>query len=96
MAVRSKKQVEQVEEIVEVVEKENIFKRAITFIKKAYTKESLIELLKIFGIAYLVTFAWQQLETLIEGSIRANHVDSIIALVLVISLYGNLKVWENK
>lgn len=93
MAGRPKK-VEEV--IIEGYTKENIFKKAIRLIKLVYTKQTLIELLKMFGIAYLVTFGWQQLEIILEGQIRSNHVDSIISLILIASLYGNFKIWEDK
>lgn len=84
------------EEVIEGYTTENTFKKIFRVIKNIYNKETLIELLKIFGIVYLVTFIWQQLEIYFEGAIRANHVDSIIAFILVLSLYGNLKVWESK
>lgn len=53
------------------------------------------ELLIIFGIGSIVTSVWILLEKLMLKEVTPNQVDSIIALILIYSLYGNLKWWES-
>ena len=43
------------------------------------------------GITIAITVLWQLLELLAYGEIRPNGVDTIIAILLGISLYINLK-----
>ncbi|MGJ0846506.1 hypothetical protein ACR77J_07450 [Tissierella praeacuta] len=52
--------------------------------------EKLNEFLKVVGIASIVTITWQLLEIVILGKIAPNKVDSIIAVILTLSLYANL------
>lgn len=50
------------------------------------------ELLKIIGIATLVSVVWQGLELLIVGKIIPDYVDTIIGIILSLSLYANLLI----
>lgn len=50
----------------------------------------LIETIKIFIIAIAITCFWQLLEIVMIGEIRPNKVDTVIALILTFSIYGNL------
>lgn len=43
------------------------------------------------GIIIAITVLWQLLELLAYGEIRPNEVDTIIAMLLGVSLYVNLK-----
>ena len=43
------------------------------------------------GITIAITVLWQLLELLAYGEIRPNEVDTIIAILLGMSLYINLK-----
>lgn len=43
------------------------------------------------GIIIAITVLWQLLELLVYGEIRPNEVDTIIAMLLGISVYINLK-----
>ena len=43
------------------------------------------------GIVIVITVLWQLLELLAYGEIRPSEVDTIIAMLLGISLYINLK-----
>lgn len=43
------------------------------------------------GVIIAITVLWQLLELLAYGEIRPNEVDTIIAMLLGISLYVNLK-----
>ena len=43
------------------------------------------------GVIIAITVLWQLLELLAYGEIRPNEVDTIIAMLLGISLYINLK-----
>ncbi len=58
--------------------------------KKAIVNESL----KIIGITALVTVTWQVLELIIWGEIRTDKVDNIVAGILSMSLYYNLRYWN--
>lgn len=52
-------------------------------------KNTITDYLVIFGIGFLVVSIWQILEVIIIGEIVPSTVDSIVAMVLLISLYGN-------
>lgn len=41
-------------------------------------------------ILILVTLGWQGLEIVMIGHINPNNVDTVITLILSLSLYGNL------
>ena len=43
------------------------------------------------GVIIAITVLWQLLELLAYGEIRPNEVDTIIAMLLGVSLYINLK-----
>lgn len=45
-------------------------------------------------IGAIVIYGWQGLELLIIGKINPNKVDTIIAWILIVSLYGNVKTLE--
>jgi hypothetical protein len=53
-------------------------------------------ILKLVGIATIVTLSWWGLELLILGEIKPNNIDSVIGVILTYSLYCNLSNWENK
>lgn len=55
---------------------------------------TLNEILVMCGIATLVTLLWQALELVILKEIVPNDVDTIIAIILSVSLYGNYKFLE--
>ena len=61
---------------------------------KKYIEERIEIYLEIIGIAALVTFGWQLLEIAMIGKINSNSVDTVVSMVLIISLYGNLKYWK--
>ena len=54
-------------------------------------KEILRDSILFAGITIAITVLWQLLELLAYGEIRPNEVDTIIAMLLGISLYVNLK-----
>ena len=88
MAVKTKK---------DMKENLDIIEDAIEKTKKRFTiKTYVIEILKFLGIANISTFVWRSLEVLMTGSVTPSEVDTIIVIILVTSLYVNLKVWENK
>ena len=43
------------------------------------------------GITIAITVLWQLLELLIYGEVRPNEVDTVIAMLLGISIYINIK-----
>lgn len=45
----------------------------------------------VIGIAVIVTLVWQGLELAMSGEIKPNKVDTVIAFILTLSLYFNLK-----
>lgn len=47
------------------------------------------------GITIAITVLWQLLELLAYGEIRPSEVDTIIAMLLGISLYINLKIFRS-
>ena len=47
------------------------------------------------GIVIVITVLWQLLELLAYGEIRPSEVDTIIAMLLGISLYINLKIFRS-
>lgn len=54
-------------------------------------KEILRDSILFAGITIAITVLWQLLELFVYGEIRPSEVDTIIALLLGISLYTNLK-----
>ena len=54
-------------------------------------KEILRDSILFAGITIAITVLWQLLELLVYGEIRPSEVDTIIAMLLGISLYINLK-----
>ena len=48
------------------------------------------------GITIAITVLWQLLELFVYGEIRPSEVDTIIALLLGISLYTNLKIFRSR
>lgn len=54
-------------------------------------KEILRDSILFAGITIAITVLWQLLELFVYGEIRPSEVDTIIALLLGISLYINLK-----
>lgn len=57
---------------------------------------NLNEVLILCGIAGLVIVLWQLIELIVLKEIRPNDVDSIIAMILTFSLYGNYKFLQTK
>ena len=47
------------------------------------------------GIIIAITVLWQLLELLAYGEIRPSEVDTIIALLLGMSVYTNLKIFRS-
>ena len=54
-------------------------------------KEILRDSILFAGIIIAITVLWQLLELFVYGEIRPSEVDTIIAMLLGISLYTNLK-----
>ena len=46
---------------------------------------------KLLWIFLVVSIAWQLLEIVMIGHINSNNVDTIIAIILSLSLYQNIK-----
>ena len=59
-------------------------------------KEILRDSILFAGITIAITVLWQLLELLAYGEIRPSEVDTIIALLLGISLYTNLKIFRSR
>ena len=57
-------------------------------------KQCINECLKLLGIAFLIESVWEFIELIIYGEITPRNVDTIIAAILLISLYGNLRAWD--
>lgn len=47
------------------------------------------------GITIAITVLWQLLELFVYGEIRPSEVDTIIALLLGMSVYTNLKIFRS-
>jgi hypothetical protein len=45
------------------------------------------------GIGMFVSLGWWLLE-IMTGSIHPNKVDNVVACILTLSVYGNLKSWN--
>ena len=58
-------------------------------------KEILRDSILFAGITIAITVLWQLLELLAYGEIRPSEVDTIIAMLLGISLYINLKIFRS-
>lgn len=58
-------------------------------------KNTMIEIIEVLLISVCVCLLWRVLEKLILGQVNPNSVDSIIGLILIVSLYGNLKHCKN-
>ena len=59
-------------------------------------KEILRDSILFAGITVAITVLWQLLELFVYGEIRPSEVDTIIALLLGISLYTNLKIFRSR
>ena len=59
-------------------------------------KEILRDSILFAGITIAITVLWQLLELFVYGEIRPSKVDTIIALLLGISLYTNLKIFRSR
>ena len=59
-------------------------------------KEILRDSILFAGITIAITVLWQLLELFAYGEIRPSEVDTIIALLLGISLYTNLKIFRSR
>ena len=59
-------------------------------------KEILRDSILFTGITIAITVLWQLLELFVYGEIRPSEVDTIIALLLGISLYTNLKIFRSR
>ena len=53
-------------------------------------------LIELGGIAFFVYALWQLLEFMLEGKIVASQSDSIMAVILMYSLYFNYKNYMNE
>ena len=56
-------------------------------------KEILRDSILFAGITIAITVLWQLLELFVYGEIRPSEVDTIIAMLLGVSLYINLKTF---
>ena len=59
-------------------------------------KEIIRDSILFAGITIAITVLWQLLELFVYGEIRPSEVDTIIALLLGISLYTNLKIFRSR
>ena len=59
-------------------------------------KEILRDSILFAGITIAITVLWQLLELFVYGEIRPSEVDTIIALLLGVSLYTNLKIFRSR
>ena len=59
-------------------------------------KEILRDSILFAGITIAITVLWQLLELFVYGEIRPSEVDTIIALLLGMSLYTNLKIFRSR
>ena len=59
-------------------------------------KEILRDSILFAGITIAITVLWQLSELFVYGEIRPSEVDTIIALLLGISLYTNLKIFRSR
>ena len=59
-------------------------------------KEILRDSILFASITIAITVLWQLLELLAYGEIRPSEVDTIIAMLLGISLYTNLKIFRSR
>jgi len=55
------------------------------------TLEILVGILAVFFLYILIAIVWQQVELKFYGKITPRKLDDIIAIILAISLYFNLK-----
>jgi len=58
-------------------------------------KKSLVKLIEMFliltGLVTIITLSWRVLEAAIIGEITPSKVDSIVAVILTVSLYTHLQ-----
>ena len=59
-------------------------------------KEILRDSILFAGITIAITVLWQLLELFVYGEIRPSEVDTIIALLLGMSVYTNLKIFRSR
>lgn len=59
-------------------------------------KDNIDFIIRIAGICAIITIVWQLIEYIIYGEIIPNKADTVIALVLALSLNRNLNTWEDK
>lgn len=59
-------------------------------------KKLLNDFLTLIGIMSLVVIGWQTLEVTLLGKINSNRVDTIIGVILTMSLYHNFKTWRGE
>lgn len=56
-------------------------------------RKFIIELLQLIGVSFFVVYGWQLLEFIMIGEIRPNKVDTVVGIILIYSLWGNLITW---
>lgn len=59
-------------------------------------KEAINKFLIMFGIFMLTLIFWRFLELLLIGKVMPDKVDTIIWVLLNISLYQNLQTWNKE
>lgn len=59
-------------------------------------KRLINDFLILIGIMTFVVFGWQTLEVIILGEINSNRVDTVIGVILTMSLYQNFKSWRGR
>jgi len=59
--------------------------------KASHLKTYIMEYLKVIVISLVVVYGWQLLEIIMIGHVNSNKVDTVIAIILILSLYGNLR-----
>lgn len=63
---------------------------------KQFSKEWFKDTSLLFVIVVFISGAWMLSELIIEGKIEENAIDTVIALILSMSLYKNYKHYKAK
>lgn len=61
---------------------------------KNIIKMNFKDLLLFYAIALSVTIFWQLLELLLYKEIKPDHIDSVIAIILSVSIYINIAFYR--
>lgn len=56
-------------------------------------KETVIELLIMSGIMVWLNFLWAKLEETFDGGVQESVADTVIAIILVLIIWNQIKKW---